>query len=35
MGAEDIANIVAFLASDESKYMTGSKISIDLGTICR
>jgi SDR family mycofactocin-dependent oxidoreductase len=35
MAPEDISNTVAFLASDESKYMTGSKIVVDLGTLCR
>jgi NAD(P)-dependent dehydrogenase (short-subunit alcohol dehydrogenase family) len=35
MAAEDISNTVAFAACDESKYMTGSKIVVDWGTICR
>jgi SDR family mycofactocin-dependent oxidoreductase len=35
MTPEDISNMVAFLASDESKYMTGSKIAVDMGTVCR
>jgi SDR family mycofactocin-dependent oxidoreductase len=35
MDPEDIANAVAFLASDESRYMTGSKMVVDMGTVCR
>jgi SDR family mycofactocin-dependent oxidoreductase len=35
MKPEDISNTVAFLASDEAKYMTGSKIVVDMGTVCR
>ena len=35
MAPEDIANAVAFLASDESKFMTGSKMVVDMGTVCR
>jgi SDR family mycofactocin-dependent oxidoreductase len=35
MQPEDIANAVAFLASDESKFMTGTGITIDMGTVCR
>lgn len=30
---EDIANLVAFLAGDESKYITGSQLRVDLGNI--
>lgn len=30
---EDIANVVAFLASDESKYMTGQTIHVDGGMV--
>ncbi|TNY35507.1 mycofactocin-coupled SDR family oxidoreductase [Thermomonospora catenispora] len=32
---EDIANMVAFLASDEAKYITGSQMRVDLGTLNR
>jgi len=32
---EDIANMVAFLASDEGKYITGSQLRVDLGAINR
>lgn len=32
---EDIANLVAFLASDEAKYITGSQLRVDLGNINR
>jgi SDR family mycofactocin-dependent oxidoreductase len=32
---EDIANIVAFLASDEGKFMTGAQLPVDLGTLTR
>jgi NAD(P)-dependent dehydrogenase (short-subunit alcohol dehydrogenase family) len=28
---EDVAGLVAFLASDEARYMTGSQVPIDLG----
>jgi SDR family mycofactocin-dependent oxidoreductase len=35
MAPEDISNAVAFLASDDSRYMTGSKFVVDLGTVCR
>ncbi|GAY74492.1 3-oxoacyl-[acyl-carrier protein] reductase [Sporolactobacillus inulinus] len=28
---EDVANVVAFLASEDSKYMTGQTLSIDGG----
>ena len=35
MTPEDISHTVAFLASDEAKYMTGSKIVVDMGSICR
>ena len=35
MTPEDISNTVAFLASDESRYMTGAKVVVDLGTLCR
>lgn len=35
METDDIANHVVFLASDEARYMTGSKVVIDLGTLCR
>lgn len=32
---EDIANMVAFLASDESKYITGAQLPVDLGALNR
>jgi SDR family mycofactocin-dependent oxidoreductase len=32
---EDIANAVAWLASDEARYVTGSQIPVDLGTLIR
>jgi len=32
---EDIANTVAFLASDEAKYITGSQMRVDLGALNR
>ena len=32
---EDIANVVAFLASDEGKFITGVQLPIDLGTLAR
>ena len=32
---EDIANMVAFLAGDESKYVTGAQMRVDLGNINR
>jgi SDR family mycofactocin-dependent oxidoreductase len=32
---EDVAGLVAFLASDEAKYMTGAQVPIDLGTVTR
>lgn len=32
---DDIANLVAFLACDESKYITGSQLRVDLGNINR
>lgn len=32
---EDIANMVAFLASDEGKFITGSQMRVDLGNINR
>jgi len=32
---EDISNTVAFLASDEARYMTGAQIPVDLGTMIR
>ena len=35
MQPEDIAAVVAFLASDESKYMTGGQIKIDCGKLNR
>ena len=28
---EDIANAVAFLASDEARYITGAELNVDLG----
>jgi 3(or 17)beta-hydroxysteroid dehydrogenase len=35
MKPEDIAAQVAFLASDESRYMTGSQIVVDMGNTAR
>jgi SDR family mycofactocin-dependent oxidoreductase len=35
MEPEAISNMVAFLASDDSKYMTGVQIPIDMGTLIR
>jgi NAD(P)-dependent dehydrogenase (short-subunit alcohol dehydrogenase family) len=32
---EDVAGLVAFLASDEAKYMTGAQVPIDLGVVNR
>ena len=32
---EDVAGLVAFLASDESRYMTGAQVPIDLGVVNR
>lgn len=32
---EDIANMVAFLASDEAKYITGAQLPVDLGALNR
>jgi SDR family mycofactocin-dependent oxidoreductase len=35
MEAEDVAAAVAFLASDEARYMTGSEVRVDMGNLCR
>lgn len=35
MEPEAISEMVAFLASDDSKYMTGAQIPIDMGTLAR
>lgn len=35
MEPEAISNMVAFLASDESKYITGAQIPVDMGTLNR
>ncbi|MDA8043650.1 MAG: mycofactocin-coupled SDR family oxidoreductase [Actinomycetota bacterium] len=35
MEPEDVAAVVAFLASDESKYMTGTQIPVDCGKLNR
>ena len=32
---ENVAAAVAFIASDDGKYMTGSEVVIDLGTLAR
>ena len=32
---EDMANAVAFLASDEARYVTGVQLPVDLGTLAR
>lgn len=35
MQPEDIAGVVAFLASDESRFMTGSQVVVDMGNTAR
>jgi NAD(P)-dependent dehydrogenase (short-subunit alcohol dehydrogenase family) len=35
MPAESVANVVAWLASDESRYLTGAQIPVDLGSCNR
>ena len=35
MPAESVSNMVAYLSSDESRYMTGAQIPIDFGTLNR
>jgi NAD(P)-dependent dehydrogenase (short-subunit alcohol dehydrogenase family) len=35
MAPDYVSNMVAFLASDDSKYMTGAQIPIDMGTLTR
>jgi SDR family mycofactocin-dependent oxidoreductase len=35
MSAESVAGVVAWLASDESRYLTGAQIPVDLGTTNR
>jgi NAD(P)-dependent dehydrogenase (short-subunit alcohol dehydrogenase family) len=35
MEPEDIANAVAWLASDEARYVTGIQLPVDLGTLIR
>lgn len=35
MQPDDVATLVAFLASDDSKYMTGAQIPIEFGTLTR
>jgi NAD(P)-dependent dehydrogenase (short-subunit alcohol dehydrogenase family) len=32
---EDISAVVAFLASDDSRYMTGSQVRVDCGKVNR
>jgi NAD(P)-dependent dehydrogenase (short-subunit alcohol dehydrogenase family) len=31
MEPEDVSGLIAFLAGDESKYMTGSQVPLDMG----
>jgi NAD(P)-dependent dehydrogenase (short-subunit alcohol dehydrogenase family) len=33
--ADDVANMVAWLASDQSKYITGAQMPLDLGSLNR
>jgi len=35
MEPEDVSSVVAFLASDESRTMTGSQVRVDLGKLNR
>lgn len=35
MEPEDVSNVVAFLASDESKYITGAQVPVDMGNLNR
>ncbi|HET7740836.1 MAG TPA: SDR family oxidoreductase, partial [Mycobacterium sp.] len=32
---EDVSHVVAFLASDDARYITGAQIPVDLGTLIR
>jgi NAD(P)-dependent dehydrogenase (short-subunit alcohol dehydrogenase family) len=33
--ADDVANMVAWLASDQSRYISGAQIPLDLGSLNR
>ena len=33
MGAEDVANLVTYLASDEAAFITGANVDINGGTL--
>jgi NAD(P)-dependent dehydrogenase (short-subunit alcohol dehydrogenase family) len=33
--AEDVANMVAWLASDEARYVTGAQFTLDAGLLTR
>ena len=35
MQPEDVAGAVAWLASDDAKYVTGAQIPVDMGTLLR
>jgi NAD(P)-dependent dehydrogenase (short-subunit alcohol dehydrogenase family) len=35
MQPEDVAGTVAWLASDDAKYVTGAQIPVDMGTLLR